>query len=363
MTGCVRLRPLIEVVHDDDGTLYLLRGPAGGDCVIREPPAAAACLIDALAAGGTRSALAARVRTAGHDVSDDDVGTMLGELDGAGLLEVAPAVAADERLSRQLLYLGDRAPAGVGAAELQGRLARARVTVLGCGGLGSWAAAGLACIGVGGLTLVDDDVVELSNLNRQILFSEADIGRPKVEAAAARLRAFSSDIEVTPVRRRLGCERDVRAAIEGASFVLGLADSPPYAIARWINRACHAAGVPHMSAGQLPPTLRVGPTVVPGETACLECLELALREENPLYDRLETLRRADGRPLATLGPASGIVGSIIASEVLHFVTGLARAATLDSVWSMDLRTLAVERTAVTRRPDCRVCGGYPSARW
>ena len=355
MTETLRLRPLVEVVRDGDGTLYLLRGPAGGDCVIREPPAAAACLIDALGTGGTRAALASRVRTSGHDVSDDDVGTMLGELDGAGLLEVAPVGAADERLSRQLLYLGDRARAGVDAAELQGRLARAHVTVLGCGGLGSWAAAGLACIGVGGVTLVDDDVVDLSNLNRQILFSEADIGRPKVEAAAAALRAFNSDIDVTPVRRRLESERDARAAIEGASFVLGLADRPPYAIARWINRACHAAGIPHMSAGQLPPTLRVGPTVVPGETACLECLELALREDNPLYDRLEALRRAATRPMATLGPASGIVGSIIASEVLHFVTGLEPAATLGCVWSMDLRTLAVEQSAVTRRPDCRVC--------
>ena len=59
--------------------------------------------------------------------------------------------------------------------------------ILGCGGLGSWVAAGLACVGVGRLTLVDDDVVELSNLNRQLLFTEADIGRAKVAAAAGAL--------------------------------------------------------------------------------------------------------------------------------------------------------------------------------
>lgn len=360
MTAGVRLRPLVEVVRGGDGTLFLLRGPAGGDCVIRRPSPAAACLIEALGQGGSAPALAVHVRARGHAVSDEDIDTMLGELIHAGLTEPIPTEPPDERLSRQLLYLGDRAPAGIEAAELQRRLASAHVVVLGCGGLGSWAAAGLACVGIGRLTLVDDDVVELSNLNRQLLFREADLARPKVEAAAAALRSFNSGLDVLPLRRRIEGEGDVREVIEGATFVLALADRPPYAIARWINRACHSAGVPHISAGQLPPTIRVGPIVVPGETACIECLELMLREQNPLYDRLEALRVADTRPMATLGPASGIVGSVIATEVLHFVTGLAPAATLNCVWSMDVRTLAAERTDVPRRSDCAVCSGSPT---
>jgi bacteriocin biosynthesis cyclodehydratase domain-containing protein len=356
MKEAVRLRPLVEVVEDGEGALYLLRGPAGGDCVIRTPPAAALPLVRALERGGTVAQLAARVRGGGHAVDDATVAAMLDELAAVGVLERLPREADDARLARQLLYLRDRAPAGADAAAMQRRVAAAHVVVLGCGGLGSWAATGLACIGVGRITLVDDDVVELSNLNRQLLFKESDLGRPKVEAAAEALRSFNSDIAVEPLRRRLASRADVAEAIAGASFVLACADRPPYLIARWINRACLDARVPHISAGQLPPTIRVGPLAMPGETACVGCLELALREENPLYDRLERLRSDDTRPLATLGPASGIVGSLIATEVLHHLTGLARPATRDAVWTMDLRTLAAERTEVVRRPDCPECG-------
>jgi molybdopterin/thiamine biosynthesis adenylyltransferase len=343
----VRLRPLVEVVEDAHGALYLLRGPAGGDCVIREPPPAAPALLRALADGGTPAELAAALPAA-------DVGGMLAALDAAGLLEPADG-AGDERLSRQLLYLGDRAPRGVRAADLQARLTRAHVAVLGCGGLGSWVAAGLACSGVGRLTLVDDDVVELSNLNRQLLFTEADIGRPKVDAAAASLRAFNGGLDVSACRATLACEADVAAAVAGADVVAACADRPPYEIARWINRACVRAGIAHVSCGQLPPTLRVGPLVVPGATACLACLELALREENPLYDRLEALRRASAKPTATTGPASGVVGQIVASELVHHLTGLVRPATRAAVWTLDLRTLEGRRTPVARRPDCPVC--------
>ena len=143
--------------------------------------------------------------------------------------------------------------------------------------------------------------------------------------------------------------------MRGASLVLCLADRPPYRIARWVNRACHAESVPHLSAGQLPPVVRVGPLVVPGATACTSCLELRLREENPLYDRLEALRSRDERPLSALGPTSGVVGSLLAMEALHLLSGLARPATHGAVWSLDLRTLIATTEQVERRPDCNVC--------
>jgi molybdopterin-synthase adenylyltransferase len=346
----VRIRPLVEVVEDADGALYLLRGPAGGDTVIRKPPPAARALLRALEAGATPAELAAALA-----LPAGDVGAMLASLDAAGLLEPVDPRPADERSSRQLLYLGDRAPRGVLAADLQARLRAAHVVILGCGGLGCWVAAGLACAGVGRLTLVDDDVVELSNLNRQLLFTEADIGRAKVEAAAASLTAFNGALAVAPVRATLTGEADVAAAIAGADVVAACADRPPYEIARWINRACVRAGIPHVSAGQLPPTLRVGPIVVPGETACLACLELALREENPLYDRLEALRRRSAKPMATTGPASGAVGQVVASELTHHLTGLVRPATYGAVWTLDLRTLEGHRRPVGRRADCPVC--------
>ncbi len=350
MTG-VRLRPLVEVVEDADGALYLLRGPAGGDCVIREPPAAVPALLRALEAGGTPAELAAAAPAAAPDLDG-----MLAALDAAGVLEPLAAAPEDERLSRQLLYLGDRAPRGSHAAELQARLERAHVVILGCGGLGSWVAAGLACSGIGRLTLVDDDVVELSNLNRQLLFTEADIGRPKVDAAAASLRAFDAGSTSSPRAPRSRARPTSPAPSRARDLVAACADRPPYEIARWINRACARAGIPHISAGQLPPTVRVGPLVVPGATACLACLELALREENPLYDRLEALRRDERRAAGDdgTGERGGRPGRRVRGRAPPHRPGQTGNATTPSGrWTCAARRA---RTLVARRAECPVCG-------
>jgi len=356
MSAAVRLRPLVEAVHD--GTdLWLLRGPAGGDCRIPAPSEEVLALVELLAAGGEPPALVQALRDRGHDVRAELVREALAALDGAELLEPVVASPPDIRVSRQLLYLRDRAPRGAQAGVMQRTLRDARVAVIGCGGLGSWAAAGLACIGVGRLTLVDGDRVERSNLNRQLLFRERDVGRSKVEAAAESLGAFDEQLELRAIDRFVDGAGAVRDCIDGHDAVVACADQPVYEIARWINDACRDAGIPHISAGQLPPIVRVGPMVIPGETACVRCLEAALRESTQLYDRLEAIRRDDHRPQATLGPASGIAGQLMAMEILHLLTGLARPATADAVWSIDLRTLEVERTRVERVRGCPGCPG------
>ena len=112
------------------------------------------------------------------------------------------------RYDRQLRYFADVAPDGLSAPDCQLRLRDASVLVLGVGGLGSWAALSLACCGVGRLTLVDGDEVELSNLNRQVLYSEHDIGRPKARVAAAAIERFNPCDRVVPWSARSGRRRD-----------------------------------------------------------------------------------------------------------------------------------------------------------
>lgn len=279
----------------------------------------------------------------------------LDALDASGVLVSSPASPAldpvdAERYLRQAPFLADTGD----PRALQRRLAASTVVVLGCGGLGTWALAALASAGVGRFRLVDDDAVALSNLNRQVLYGPEDLDRPKVDAAAAWLRAFDERIEVDARRLRVD-EAAVPPLVDGADAVLLLADAPPYLLARWVNAACAERRIPFLTGGQLPPLLRVGPLYAAGRTACFACHESALRRESALYDEYVAHAQAATYRGATLGPASGIVGTMLAMELLQELVG-ERPATAGAAVILDIRTMATRTEPIPRDPDCDVCG-------
>src|SRR5918998_30716 len=241
------------------------------------------------------------------------------------------------------------------APDCQARLREARVVVLGVGGLGSWAALGLACCGIGELVLYDGDVVELSNLNRQVLFTPADVGRPKAGVAAAALDAFNPDVRVTPVERAVATPEELADAVRGASLVVDAADRPAHDIERMVNAACFAERVPYVTMSHFPPFARVGPLYVPAETGCFNCQERAYRRSYELYDHIVDQRRGSPSPAATLGPVCALVGGQVALEVVHQLTGLCAPASRGTVRVFDTRTLELSTEQVPRDPLCEVC--------
>ena len=346
----------MEPFVDRGGALYFVRAGLP-DLVVRDPDPLDVALVTALAdAGRSVADLLALPALAG--LSADALGEKLAALEAAELVQITRAAALArlsdddrERFSRQLLYLGEFGD----PALLQRRLRDAGVLILGCGGLGSWAAAAAACLGLGRLILVDDDRVELSNLNRQILFPRTAIGRPKVEALQDWLSGFDPDVRVTAHVRRIEREADVAALLPGVDAVVLAADAPAYVIARWVNGACVPRHIPFLTAGQLPPVLKLGPTYMPGAGPCFACHELALREDSPLYDDYAAHRSGAAQTAATLGPASGLLGSMLALELMRLLIG-ERPATADAALIIDVRTLETRRDAVRRRGDCPACG-------
>ncbi len=186
--------------------------------------------------------------------------------------------------------------------------------MLGVGGLGGWSALNLACVGVGEMLLVDFDRVELSNLNRQVLYSEADIGRFKAEAAAERLHGFNSAMKVEARVQRLDSEAAIAETIAGYDLVIDACDWPAHDIERWINSACFAARIPFIAMSHFPPVARVGPLYVPGVTGCFACQEIGYRRTYPLYDVAVEQQRGKGSPAATLGPACSLIGGQIGAR-------------------------------------------------
>jgi molybdopterin-synthase adenylyltransferase len=347
-----RLRPSIEPFVDRHGVLCFV-WPGGRDVVVRDPSREDIALVELLK---TASHSAGSLATS-LGVEASSVQRQLDSLVDAGLVlrrdePESPPLIGDEaaRFSRQLPYLAELGD----EVALQRRIRGASVVVLGCGGLGTWAIAALACIGVGNLVLVDDDVVALSNLNRQILYGRADVDEPKVATSQRWLHAFDPAIDVTSVERRLESATDAAAVIGGADAVVLAADWPPYEIGRWVNAACVDAQVPFIVAGQLPPVLKVGPTYMAGKGACLACHETALADESYAYEDYVSHRSSDSGTASTVGPASAIAGGMIGLELLHLLAGRS-PATRDFALIMHMQTLEVHRAPIARDPSCTTC--------
>jgi len=348
-----RLKRTTQQMEAPNGDLYLLRPSAGADVHIEEPDPEGRRLLAALDGTRTEAELI-------EEFGAEEVRDLLAQFEELGVVEDAAdddriASPVMERLDRQLRYFSDITD-GPTASKCQERLEKARIAVLGVGGLGGWAALNIACCGVGELLLLDFDRVELSNLNRQVLYSEKDIGRFKAEAAAERLSGFNSSIQVEPRVQKLDSEAAVAETIAGYDLVIDACDWPAHDIERWINAACFKARIPFVAMSHFPPVARVGPFYVPGVTGCFACQEIGYRRSFPLYDIAVNQQRGKGSPAATLGPACGLIGGQIGLDVMHYITGLASPSTLGVGHIYDLRTMAVDREPVVPEPECPVCG-------
>jgi molybdopterin-synthase adenylyltransferase len=341
-----RLRPSIEPFFAASGDVYLLRPGTRDEHVVRSP------------SDDDRALLARLAREPVEAPAGGAVAARIAPLVAAGVVvpeaSSPPLARADaERFDRQLPYLAELGD----PRDVQRRLRASRVVLLGCGGLGTWALGAMASVGIGSFVLIDHDAIELSNLNRQVLYGETDLGRPKVTVAAEWLRRFDASIEVLAIARRVEGAGDLAGAVAGADALVLVADWPPYDLARWVNEACLAHGVPFITAGQQPPLLKIGPTYVPGRGACLACHERQVRRDFPLYDELVERRRRDPPAATTLGPASGVIGTLLALEVMHLVAGAEPLATHDRALLIDMRTLDARWESIERDPACAVCAG------
>lgn len=215
--------------------------------------------------------------------------------------------------------------------------------VVGSGGLGGSALLTLGAAGVGRLALIDDDVVETSNLNRQPLFGEADLGTRKVEAAARRLRMLFPALEVEAHDRRfdagnaLDLVRSCQVALDGSD------NFPTKFLA---NDAALAAGRPLVHGGLLRYTAQIL-TVVPGETGCLRCLF----EEPPPPGSVPTCAEA-----GVLGALAGLAGALMAGEALRLLSG-APGSYAGRLMVLEARPARTRTVVVRRRAGCPACEG------
>ena len=228
----------------------------------------------------------------------------------------------------------------------QKKIAQAKILIVGAGGLGSPAALYLAAAGVGTLGLIDSDVVDLSNLQRQVIHHTSDLGRPKVESAKEKIIALNPDVAVITHQERL-VARNALEVIRGYDIVLDGVDNFPAKFL--INDACFFAEKPLVHGGILRFDGRVM-TIVPKRSACYRCVF-----KNPPPPGLV----ASCQEAGVIGVLAGIIGTIQATEALKLILKIGQPLT-DRMLDFDARRTAFREIKTRRNPDCILCGEHPT---
>ncbi|MCM1946607.1 ThiF family adenylyltransferase [Streptomyces sp. G2] len=290
--------------------------------------------------------------TAHSDLDVEEAGQLLSELRCAGVL-TSHWVDREERYSRHRLYFGVAGFEGDPMAVIR----NSTVGLIGTGGIGSNVAMMLAAAGVGRLVVADADVVETTNLTRQFLYTEGDVGTPKVEALARRVAERNAEVRVDVVNDVFdGPDFAVRHFAD-CDLVILSADTPQD-VHRWLNEASVRTGVPYTCAGYLDTMGIVGPLVVPGRTACLEChfADTGLASYND--GDLETTdfteyNRSYQAP--SYGPLNAMVSAAAVNDTLRFLLGLP-VKSLGSKLLLDSIEYGVQTEEYERNEACGSCG-------
>ncbi|MBI5460346.1 HesA/MoeB/ThiF family protein [Methanobacterium sp.] len=232
-----------------------------------------------------------------------------------------------KRYARQTLIFGE---------EGQEKLKNSKVFIAGAGGLGSPISVYLAVAGVGNITITDHDVVELSNLNRQILHGDADINRKKTESAKETLIALNSDINVNIISETI-TDENVIDLVGDSDLIIDAMDN--FNTRHTLNRASNQLGIPYFH-GAVTGFDGQATTIIPGKTACLNCI---------------FPKSPPKAVFPIIGVTAGFIGVVQAIEVVKYITGEGELLE-NEIFLWDGLKSKVEKVKTNKRPDCEVCG-------
>jgi adenylyltransferase/sulfurtransferase len=232
-----------------------------------------------------------------------------------------------ERYKRQILLFGE---------EGQHRLKRSHIFIAGAGGLGSPVSIYLAVAGVGEITIVDMDTVDMTNLNRQILHTDRDSGKKKTVSAIEKLHEYNPDVTVNAIDTTISAE-NVNELVGRADGIVDAMDN--YPVRYLLNRVALEKNIPFFHGG-IRGFYGQATTIIPGTTPCLECIFTKAPPEEVF---------------PVVGATAGVIGTIQATEVIKYLTkqGDLLAGRL-LLW--DGLAAKTEEIAVEKNPACPACG-------
>lgn len=273
------------------------------------------------------------------DLTDQDIFEGLDILNNEGLLEEIVDFSKyniDERYLPNVNYFSRFVKYGKNSYDIQKIINSSTFLLLGLGGGGANILTLLSGLGPKKIKIVDYDRVEKSNLGRQLLYKEADIGQLKAEVAARSIRKLNSQIEIEPNNQKIENYHDVLKYIDGIDIVISAIDEPPFIVQKAVNKAIIEAKVPCVFGASQVSRGRVF-TVIPHVTGCFDCLNIHYTlQDDKFVEQFIGFRNIDfNPPTIAYAPAMFHLTSAIVDEAIRVLTGYAQPRSLGTQYEIN----------------------------
>ncbi|WP_339163039.1 ThiF family adenylyltransferase [Siminovitchia sp. FSL W7-1587] len=239
-----------------------------------------------------------------------------------------------------------------GGEIIQKELSSKKAVIIGLGGIGSWVITTLAMAGINHFVILDGDIVEESNLTRQNLYTYNDIGRKKVDVVKHKIRMLNQEAQVDTFDMFCHQDTDIHSVVNGSDIVISCIDEPSVTeTGKWVSRAAQDLKIPHIvSGGYLGHLGFIGPTIIPGETICWECIVESLESDYKDWKLIKSSRR-----VGSIGSLSSIVANLHAWEAIRVLTNISEPIMKNKRGEFDFIKLNIKLFDIERNKNCGIC--------
>ncbi|MFE2288893.1 HesA/MoeB/ThiF family protein [Streptomyces sp. NPDC059443] len=361
------LKSTIPSFKDESGINFRM---AGEILTLEDPDGIVADLVGLL--DGSRETTGVFTELTGRhpEVTREEFDQALADLDDARLLHDVDASHEGltdydlERWSRSLGFFETYATLDRSKYAFQRGIRDTKVAMLGVGGVGSHVLMDLVAMGFRDIRIVDFDTVELSNLNRQVLYGEQYIGRSKIERAAAWVKGYNSDVTLHTLEKKLMSADDVYEAVHDRDIVVAAIDRPKTRALTWLNEGCLRAGAALITGG-VDTQRAVHFTILPGVSGCVACWKSAAHAADATSRDIYLQQRTEedaglrfGEDMAAFDGLVALQTAFLVGELIRLATGVSTPLSVGRMLQVTFQTpVLAERETWQRDPDCPTCKG------
>ncbi|KAA1042307.1 ThiF family adenylyltransferase [Macrococcus equipercicus] len=262
------------------------------------------------------------------------------------------------KFRRVIHFLEDYSTSADHLAEMWNKIQNRKVVIIGLGAVGTWTAINLVQNGVKDLVLIDDDIIEISNLHRQMGYEEQDIGEFKTDALKRQLLRMNKECNITCIYEPLDNNLLEKHRMNNSNLIINCADKPTVdQTSLLVGEYCMRYKIPHIVGGGYNLHLSlIGQTIIPFKSACVKCFEKQLQIINAIDPKSVKKLTIKNRKLGSFGPACSIIASFIGMEAIKVLSECTMPANLNRRGEFNIYNMDIEYRNFERLKDCEWCG-------